>query len=145
MGATNSQNKPNVLQTDYDQSKLVLGGNRFENVSFTASGADVVLTRGMVIGKISATQKGKVLASASTDGSQTPFGIVPENITIADGETQDVSVIVAGDVNKGLVTLAGSDTFATAIDGRSIEDRILADTLGIKLVETDELSALDNS
>jgi hypothetical protein len=145
MGANISQNKPNVLQTDYNQSKLVLGGNRFETVSFTASGAAVVLTRGMVIGKISATQKGKALASAATDGSQFPFGIVPENITIADGETQDVSVVVSGDVAAQLVTLDGGDSMATVVDGKSIGDRVAGDTLGIKLVETDELSQADNS
>ena len=145
MSANISQNTSNVLQTDYDQSILVLGGNRYENVDFTAAGADVVLTRGMLIGKISATQKGKVLASASVDGSEIPYGIITEDVTVVDGTTMTLSVVVAGDVAQQLVVLNGADTFVTVIGGRSIEDRILGDTLGIKLIETEELSALDNS
>jgi hypothetical protein len=144
MSVTTVQDTPKVLQNDYNQSKLILGSNRYEDVSFTASGADIVLTRGMVIGKIGATQLGKKLASASVDGSQIPFGIVTEDITVVDGSTSIISAVVAGDVNKNLVTLDGADTFATPIDGVSIGDRIAGDTLGIKLVVTDELSGFDN-
>ena len=144
MGATVEVNNSNFLQTNFEQSKLILGENRFADVEFTASGADIELTRGMLIGKIAATQKGKILASASTDGSEIPFGIVCEDVTIADGTTQTVSVAISGDISQNLLVLDGSDTLATLVDGRSIGDRIMADTLGIKLVLADELSGYDN-
>lgn len=141
---TNTVNKSNFQQNDYDFSKIFLGENRYASVEFTASGADLELTAGMLIGKISATQKGKVLASASTDGSQFPFGIIPQDITVLDGETKVISVCIAGNVAQEKIVLAGSDTLATPVSLRSIGDRIMSDTLGIKLVKTTENSGFDN-
>lgn len=141
---TTTVSTSNFLQNNYDQNKIFLGNNRYETVSITASGADVELSAGTLIGKIAATQKGVALASGSSDGSQFPFGVLVNDILVADGDTLETTVCVAGDVDEGSIVLDGSDTLNTVVSLRSIRDRIASDTLGIKLVLTDELSGFDN-
>lgn len=141
---TTTVDNSNFQQNNYDQSKIFLGENRFEDVEFSPVGADLVLTKGMLIGKIGATQKGKILVAASTDGSQFPYGIITQDVTITDGDTKSLSVCVGGNVAQEKIVLNGAETLDTLVSLRSIGDRIMSDTLGIKLVETIENSGFDN-
>jgi len=138
--------------TNYNTAKLFIGGNRYvtKNVA-NATGSTLVLTEGMVMGVVNSTGKAAIAKSGSTDGSQVPRGILHTSISIANGSNADVKICVSGDVNKSLVKLDGSDTFATQITivadagtatmGR-IEDLITG--LGINLVPTTENTAVDN-
>jgi hypothetical protein len=130
---------------NFDTSKIFIRENRYFSGNITNGGlTPLVLTPGMLLGRISATQLMKVLASASVDGSQFPVGICAQNLTIAPAATASVTFCIGGDVAEEKVILDGADTLATLIDDRSIRDRIAGDTLGIKLVPTDQLTAFDN-
>ena len=135
----------NQTQFDYDFSKIFVRNNNYRTINIEASGADLELTAGMLIGTISASAKGKILASASVDGSQYPTGVCAENITILDGNNADVNICIGGEVAEEKLILDGADTLDTVIDGRIIRDRIAADTLGIRLVPTEQLAENDNS
>ena len=74
MSLTEKVSNNNQLFVDYDNTKLLLGFNEFNTGVVTASGADVDLVKGMVLGRISGTTKIVPLAAASTDGSQYPAG-----------------------------------------------------------------------
>lgn len=136
----------NQLHTDFDVSKIFLFDNRFEQVDFkNTTGALLTILAGTLLGKVAATGELEILKSAAVDGSEIPFGILAEGqVDFAIGEIKQVNAGVAGDVAKAKVILEGADTLNTLIGGRSIGDRIAADTLGIKLVTTDELTDFDN-
>lgn len=135
----------NVLATDYDIAKIFVWNNRYKKGSFTNDTYDpITLPQGRLMGRVAATQDLKPHDSTATDGSQYPVGVLLNTVTIEEGETLDLDFCDTGDVVKGLVVLAADDTFATVISGRSIEDRIGSDTVGINLIESNEQSAYDN-
>lgn len=134
----------NVLVTGYDFSKIFVFDNKYRTIQIAASGADVDLELGMLIGTISATGLGAIMASGSSDGSQIPTGVCAETKTIADGDTEDVLICIGGHVVEDKLVFDGSDDLDTAVSGRIYRDRIAADTLGIYLVGATELSAEDN-
>lgn len=145
MGVTNVISTRNQLGNDYDFSKMFLFDNRYRLINIAASGADVVLVQGELIGTIAATGKGTPMASAAADGSAFPTGIVTEDITIADGTDEDVLICIGGHVDESKLVFDGTDDLDTVVSLRTYRDRIAADTLGIFLVTADELSGVDNS
>lgn len=145
MGATVVINTNSQLNINRDTAKVFLDCNRYENEVYeNTTGGDVTLTKGQVMGRIAATGKLLPLKSAAVDGSQYPVGIVTETVTVATTVEINVSICVEGDVAKEQVVFDGADTFATIVDGRQLGDRIASDTVGIKLVETTDLTNYDN-
>ncbi len=133
------------LQGNYDYQKIFIGGNEYITGSYTnGTGAVVELMAGMLFGRIAATNKVEILKSAATDGSQFPLGILGETLSVADAATVTVTIAISGDINLRTLILDGTDTLATVISDRTIEDRIAADTKGIRLVATVENTAFDN-
>jgi hypothetical protein len=142
---TVSLNAGNQAIIKTDTSKIFLWNNRYESSEYTNdSGDDIVLPAGTLMGRINASGKVQPLASAAVDGSQYPCGILNEDWAVADGATQKVSFCVAGDVAEEKVVFDGADVITTIVDGRTLRDRIAADTVGIKLVVATELTAYDN-
>lgn len=138
-------NTGNQLTVDTDRSKIFLWRNRYDNADYTnASGGSVTLAAGTLLGRISATGKVIPLASAAADGSQFPVGILADDYIVANGATISLAFCVSGDVATEKVVLAGADTLDTVISSRRIRDRIAADTVGIKLVATSEMTDFDN-
>lgn len=144
--ATEVEKTGNKLHTDFDFSKVFLRSNRFEQINFkNTSGALLTMIAGTLLGRVTATGELDTVKSASVDGSETPVGVLgEESIDFAIGEVREVNVCVGGDVAEEKIVLDGADTLATNIGGRQIRDRINADTLGIKLVKTDQLTGVDN-
>lgn len=136
----------NQLNTKNDSTKIFVWDNRYDSAESTTNSTydDVTLLAGTLLGKVSATGKVKALASAATDGSQYPVGILKEDTIVPTGDSAVLTYCVAGDVVEDKVVLDGSDTMSTVISDRSIKDRIGADTVGIKLVGLDQLTAADN-
>lgn len=131
--------------TNVDTSKIFIWNNRFENGQFTnATGSPITLLAGTLLGRIAATLKVAPLTSGATDGSQFPVGVLNETHTIEAGDTVTLAYCVAGDVAKEMVILQGSDTLSTVVSLKTIGDRVGSDTVGIKLVATDELTGFDN-
>jgi hypothetical protein len=128
-----------------DLAKIFVWDNRFESANYTNSTYDpVTLPAGTLMGKISATQEIVPLTSAASDGSQFPVGVLNQTSVIAAGATVALAYCVSGDVVESGVILQGADTMATVISGRSIRDRIGADTVGVKLVGSTEMTGFDN-
>jgi len=145
MSVTNVVQTRNQLTTNYDVSKFLLGNNSFIDANVTASGANVVLTEGLVMGRISATGLLAKLDKDATDGSQYPVGICVTDQTIVDGTTASVRLVNKGKVAESKVTIADG-TLSTAI-GVANHQRTLRDwieSIGIELMGGEELTAFDN-
>lgn len=135
----------NQMIVNYDVSKIFVWNPTTQTGTYTNStGAAVDLFPGRVMARIAATGKLVPLNSAGNDGSQYPVGIINQGKTVANGVTTTLTIVVGGDVARDKVILSGSDTLATVIEGRTIADRIMADTMGINLVMSDENTRLDN-
>lgn len=131
--------------TNVDTSKIFIWGNRFDKADYTNSTYDAVtLPAGTLLGRNSSTLEVKPLTSGASDGSQFPVGILNETHTVEAGDTATLAYCVAGDVAKEMVILQGSDDLDTVVSLKTIGDRIGSDTVGIKLVATDELTRFDN-
>lgn len=132
--------------TNYDVSKIFTFGNRTQTAVYTNStGGSVALKAGTVLGKITASGKLLPLQSDAVDGSAIPVGILAHDITVANGVTVTLTYVNAGDVEESKIILVKvGDTLATAISGRTIRDRIMTDTAGMRVVSSTELSGYDN-
>lgn len=145
MSAENVLSTQNQSITNYDYSKLFRTNFKTVEMTYTnASGGDVELLPGMLFGRVSADLKGAILKSASIDGSEIPFGVLLTKATVLDTASKTIQVAVTGMVDKNLLVLDGADTLDTLIDGRTIGDRIPADTEGITLEEFEQLVNYDN-
>jgi len=144
MGASQTLSTQNQSITRYDLSQLFSTGFKTITVNIAASGSDIELEPGVLIGRIAATGKGAVCKSASDDGSQFPLGICVETKTISDGENADVQIAVTGRVNEDKIVFDGTDDLDTDVDDRTFRDRIPADTEGIELEKYNELTNYEN-
>ena len=145
MGIDITEDTENQLNLDRDQSKVFLGNNRYESITYTNStGVDVVFVEGTLVGRIAATQLLLPLASGAADGSQFPKGVSAQNKTVADGATVELSVCVEGDVAEGKVVFQGADDMDTVVSLKSLRDRIASDTVGINLVDAVSMTEFDN-
>ena len=134
-----------MLISNIDTSKTFGAGLRTATGNYTNSGYDDdVLAEGTVMGRISATGLLTPLTSGASDGSQFPVGILLTDYTVEGGDTIELTIAVAGDVDENKIVLQGSDTLDTVISGRRIRDRIGSDTVGIKLVGGTQLTGFDN-
>lgn len=143
---TTALSTSNQLNSNYDFSKIFLGENRYESVTLLNADEtdEIEFPAGTLLGRIGASNKVVPLTSAATDGSQFPVGVLANTITLAAEAEGTVSMCVSGDVAVEKVILQGSNTMATVISTRTIRDRIGADTVGIKLVSTTDLTGFDN-
>ena len=139
-------NTGNQAHIDFDVSKIFIFNNRYEKGTFlNASGGIKSFVPGTLLGKITASGKIIPLVSGAADGSNIPVGILLTEIKdLADAGEESVNYCIAGDVAEEKVVLDAGDNLGTVISGRTINDRIIADTMGIKLVASDELTGFDN-
>jgi len=143
---TEVNNTGNQAHFDYDVSKVFIWNNRYQEETLNnASGGVKDFVPGTLLGRVTASGKLVPVASAAVDGSQIPVGILKTNVVqLADTADIVVDICVAGDVAEEMLVLDGSDTLTTDIGGRTIRDRIGADTVGIILKLGDELTGFDN-
>lgn len=95
-------------QGDYTPDNLLAGEYpRIERLVTIAAGAD--LAKGAVLGRITASGKFKLSASASSDGSQTPDAILAEKASAAGADVQAV-VYFSGEFNENALTLGVGHT-----------------------------------
>ena len=98
-------------QGEYIPDNLLAGEYpRVQRLVTIAAGAD--LTKGAVLGKITASGKFKLSASAAVDGSQTPDAILAENASAALADVQAV-VYYAGEFNETALVLGVGHTIDT--------------------------------
>lgn len=132
--------------TNYNTAKIFGKNLRTITGSYTnSSGADQTISAGTLFGRIASTQELKMLQSSASDGSQFPLGFLLEGLTVDNGSTVELTLVVAGDVEESLITLTGyGDTLNSVISSRTLRDRIAADTEGIHLVTSTEHTFYDN-
>lgn len=145
MGIVSSTYSGGMLVTKYDNSKMFLFNNSFEDGQVNNEDYDdLELAVGTLMGRVSATGLLVPLESGASDGSQYPVGVLAGAYSIVDGDTADVRICTAGEIDSSMIVLQGSDTLDTIIDGRQLRDRIAADTVGLILREVNQLSEFDN-
>lgn len=142
----NVLNNGQQMITNYNVDKIFVFGNGYDKANYTNNTYDTVtLAEGTLMGRISATQEIVPLDSSATDGSQYPVGVLAVEAIVEEGVTIELPFCTSGEVVEELVVLATEgDTMSTVISGRSIRDRIAADTVGIKLVGNTAMTATDN-
>ena len=146
MGVTQVSGNSNSLHNDYDVSKIFVFGNRYESGTLkNATGGALDYKPGTLLGRVHASDELVPLASAATDGSQFPVGVLLTDVVqLAAAGTIAVRLCIEGDVVESKLIFDGSDTVETVVDARRYKDRIAADTAGIKLVDSFELTDYDN-
>jgi len=136
----------NQIFVDNDFSKFLLGNNEFITADLTASG-DVATLEGMVMGRISATELIVPLDKDATDGSQYPVGLCVVDKTVADGETETLTLVNKGRIAQSKINFLDTETLATAVgvanNQKTIRDWL--NDLGLVLESGVELTATDNS
>lgn len=75
------------------------------------SGAGI-LARGTVLGKITASGKCKIVNSANSDGSQTPYAILLEPVDATSAD-KVAGAAISGVFNTKALIFGGTDTIAT--------------------------------
>lgn len=144
---TNTVDTSNQRYQNYNTAFIFLRDNKYDTGTYNNDSYDeVVLSAGTVMGRNTTTGKVLPLQSDASDGSQIPIGVLAQNKTVAAGEEVNLTYCTGGEVAKEKIVLAKSgDTLETVIDSRQLRDRIEGDTLGIKLIESTELTGHDNS
>jgi len=142
----NVEQTRNQLTTNYDVSKFLLGSNAFIDANLTASGDDVALLQGMVMGRVAATQLLTPADKDATDGSQFPVGLAVVDQTIEDGDTDNVRLVNKGNVAESKINFLDTETLDTLIgpanNQRSYRDYL--NDLGLELMGGEELTQYDN-
>lgn len=143
-------NNGNALHVDYDISKIFIGENKYEAFTFdnnTGAGPSD-FEPGLLLGREQDTGNVVPLNSANAAlGEAIPIGILAQKITqlAADGTQANVAVCVFGLVSEDkLILQNGGDSLDTVISLKRLRDRILGDTMGIKLIDADDLTGFDN-
>lgn len=102
-------------QGSYTPDNLIAGEYpRVARVVTIASGAN--LAQGALLGKITASGKFKLSASAATDGSEVPDAILAE---VANATAADVQAVVyfSGEFNESALSLGAGHTLASVKAG----------------------------
>ena len=153
---TNIETTNTQAHFGFDFSKIFIRDNQFdgEEVLVNKSGSVKTFEPGLVVGMITldaSGDKGKLVPSLSdaTDGSEFAYGVLKTNvIDLANDGEISVSVAVAGHIAKDkLIFDNGTDTIDTFVPvnlGKKIKGHLYSNTMGIKVVEVEELSKLDN-
>ena len=79
------------------------------------------LTRGAVLGRITASQKHTLSASAAGDGSQTPDAILAHDCDASAGDKVTVAYFTGG-FNQNRIILGAGHTIASVREGLRIKD-----------------------
>lgn len=139
---TNSQ-----LTVNTDTSKIFIGENRYEDNHYINNSGYTTkdLVAGTVMGRVGATGILVPWHSNASDGSQKVVGILAGDVSVAAGENVRATICVKGDVakNKLVFDLPG-DALETTVSNVRVEDKIKAETVGINLVASTEMTDYDN-
>jgi hypothetical protein len=109
----------------YTPDNLVAGGTQLVAKSVTVA-SSAALNRGAVLGKITASGKFILSASAASDGSETPDVILAEDCDASGGDVEHVAVYVKGEFNENALS------FGTGHDADSVRDTLRGKSIFLK-------------
>lgn len=89
--------------SSFAHDALVAGSGRQLTQSVTLVSGTVALTRGALLGQITATGKYTLFAANAADGSETPSAILGETTDASGGDKVTV-IFVAGEFNERIVS-----------------------------------------
>lgn len=139
---TTIEQTSNKLVTNYDVSKFCLGDNSFIDVIVTASGADVALVQGNVLGVIAATDKAIKLSYDAADGSKYPVGACVISQTVKDGSSQTVRLVNKGKIEISKLSFETDTTIDSLVDSQAIKYHL--NKMGLELISSTDLTNYDN-
>ncbi|MEC0269066.1 head decoration protein [Paenibacillus anseongense] len=90
---------------------LIAGHSEIVTDSITLKAGQAYL-KGSVIGLTTATPKGSLVDSTKSDGTQTPYGILTDDVDATTADAPGV-VYVRGEFNESKLIFGGTDTIAT--------------------------------
>lgn len=127
------------LESTQNRAKLFIWNNTFSKAIFTNSGgAPVTINKGMLLGRLNASNAVMEHTKGATDGSQHPMGILADDYTVAAGASITVTYCTGGNVDKALVKCTSTDTLVTVIAGLGTIGDVLERNTTIKLVDVIE-------
>jgi len=141
-------NSNGMLHIGTDTTKIFLWNNRYRSNLYVNNSIykPKVMKAGLVMGMIATTRVLVPLQADASDGSQFPVGILAEDITVDGSATVTCTICVSGDVAEDKVLFdLNQDDLNSVVSSRSLRDRLAADTLGINLVPSTEMTGHDNS
>ncbi|WP_069997759.1 head decoration protein [Cellulosilyticum sp. I15G10I2] len=71
-----------------------------------------ILSAGTVIALLTTDKTGKVVDSTKTDGTEKPYGILTDDVTLSETETTEATVYVSGYFKSDALIFGGTDTAA---------------------------------
>lgn len=99
----------------YSPDQLIAGDHPLRSMGVTVADGQT-LTRGALLGIITANGKAVLSASAAGDGSEVPVAVLGEDVT-ADGADVVSFAYVAGDFNENQMTFGAGHTADSVRDG----------------------------
>lgn len=103
---------PRVFEESFTPDKLIAGNTQIVTRNETLlSGQN--LKRGAVVGKITASDKVTLSASAASDGSQNPYGVLLDDYDATAGDLANCGVLVQAEVNERALILGAGHTIAS--------------------------------
>lgn len=130
----------NPTITNYDRSQLILGPVEDKKNQTILSGEDI--TKGMLLGIVTASGKLAQCKSGSSDGSENPRYIAIVDTDATGGDVTGVTVLATGRVNSEVLVFDGSDTLDTVTNSQSFYNHLR--DYGIIAVKQGDLSNYDN-
>lgn len=138
----------NQLFVNTDLSKVFLGNNQTEDTDSYVNNSTydpITLRTGTVMGRIASTDILVPCVSTASDGSQNVLGILMHPLTLAAGQTSKALICVSGRVAaEQLKFVKPGDGLDTIVSNRRYKDKIGADTVGVKLIYSTNMTHYDN-
>lgn len=112
---------PGISTDTYVPDRLIAGSNMgiVTNLGFLIAGQ--TLSRGALLGQITATGKYTLALSASVDGSQTPSAVLAETTDATAGD-KSCTIYLTGEFNPNAMTFGTGHSAATTATVYALRD-----------------------
>lgn len=101
---------------DLTQDQLIAGDHPIRTRGVTIASGEGALTRGTLLGIVTASGKAVLSLAAASDGSEVPTCILGEDVDATSADV-DSFAYVAGDFNEGEMTFGTGHTADSVRDG----------------------------
>ena len=105
-----NQFAPGMKSSEFLPDQLVISSRLLVTDSGTVTGGKY--KRGTVLGMVTATKKLTACVKTASDGSETPYAILVDDVDSSSHGEQTGGLYLAGEFNKHLVTIDASWTLA---------------------------------
>lgn len=121
-----------VSQNTKTYDNLIVAGYPITNRDMTLLSGEVV-TRGQVLGKVTASGKLRAYNTANSDGSETPYAVAADDTDATGGDTV-IAPYIQAHVSQDALIFAATDDYDTAAEILAVNDALQG--RGIFVVKT---------